>query len=87
MQNIPSHTKEIRLMFTAGHTINSIQLENDSLTVLSEDEIEIEPDIWKLAKNLSVGDVIYTQEDDSTYLHKEIKQICVEDSHIKFLFN
>lgn len=74
-------------MFTAGHTINSIQLENDSLIVLPEDEVEIEPDMWKLAKNLSVGDVIYTQEDDLTYLHKEIKQIYVEDGYIKFLFN
>lgn len=40
LQNIPSHTKEIRLMFTAGYTDYEIETSTDRFEINEEDEIE-----------------------------------------------
>lgn len=74
MQNIPSHTKEIRLMFTAGYTDYEIETSTDRFEINEEDEIETN-DGWMLVKNLT----------DSYYIHdvqsgKYFKLLSVTDS-------
>ena len=71
LQNIPSHSKDIRLMFKAGYT----EYENESLDNIFKfyetDEVFVD-DIWKPVSEFKVGDFIDT--DEGKKLIKEIKQ-------------
>ena len=87
MQNIPSHTKEIRLMFTAGKSIKDIQVESNSIVVSPQDEVEINPDVWKRADELVVGSTICSIEDDGSYSSRTITSIINIDNSLKFLLN
>lgn len=87
MQNIPSHTKEIRLMFTAGTRIKDTEVENNSITVSAADEVEIIPNVWKRADELAVGDTLCSIEDDGVYSQRTITNIFNVGNDIKFFFN
>lgn len=52
LQNIPSHNKEIRLMFVAGYTDYEINSETNTFAVKKEDEIETNQG-FIVAKNLT----------------------------------
>ena len=54
LQNIPSHTKEIRLMFTAGYTDYEIETSTDRFEINAEDEIETSEG-WILASDLKIN--------------------------------
>lgn len=64
LQNIPSHDKAIRMMFTAATRENSV-LENDScFTVKDYEEIECSDGTWKKATDFKVGDLLSTDDGD-----------------------
>lgn len=87
MQNIPSHTKEIRLMFVAGHSIKDVDINNDSIEVYKSDQIEIQPGIWQDARKISIGDNICIQEEDLSLSYKSVTNIYKEGNYIRFLLN
>lgn len=87
MQNIPSHTKEIRLMFTAGRSIKDIEVESNSIIVCPNDEVEINPDVWKRADELVAGSILCSIEDDGSYSSRTITSIINTDNGLKFLLN
>lgn len=72
-------------MFTAGKDAREIEIDNNSITVPSGDEVEIGKDVWKSADMLSVGDTIYVQEEDGTCFNRIIVSISKDESNIRFL--
>ena len=71
LQNIPSKSKEIRMIFTPGIEYKDTYNEDDIYKVRSYDDVMLDNDIWKRASELSAGDKILTS--DNTY--DEIKAI------------
>ena len=62
LQNIPSHQKDIRLIFKAEEKYNSIEENNNSYTILKTDEVEVDNNKWILASDLKVGDTLLNSE-------------------------
>lgn len=56
MQNIPSHNKEIRLMFTAGYTDYEIETSTDRFEINEDDEIETNEG-WISASQLKINNI------------------------------
>jgi DNA polymerase-1 len=61
LQQVPSHAKNIRMLFTADTDYHDIEVEDDSFTVPAADEIKVFNG-WKSAKDLEIGDIISTDE-------------------------
>lgn len=81
LQNIPSHTKDIRLMFTASD-YNGVSTINDNIYEFSLfGEVEIDKDTWKLTSELSIGDTLF-YNDDSISGYDTIKYIEYTDDKI-----
>lgn len=64
MQNIPSHTKEIRLMFKAGHTERDVVQNNNKFIFDESEEVQKNSGEWCCCKNIVVGDSIVTSVGD-----------------------
>lgn len=79
LQQVPSHAKNIRMLFTADTDYHDIEVEDDSLTVPASDEIKVFNG-WKSAKDLEIGDLISTDE-GPVYL--VIKTYNVEENEYK----
>lgn len=62
LQNIPSHNKDIRKMFTASTGTSEVNEINNSFEVSKWCEVET-PDGWKFADYLVEGDVLKVKED------------------------
>ena len=73
LQNIPSHDKAIRMIFTPGTEYHEVTNVGNVYKVKSVDDVMIDNDIWKRVKDISLGDKILTS--DNTY--DEIKDIQV----------
>jgi DNA polymerase-1 len=57
LQQVPSHAKNIRMLFTADTTYQRLEVTDDCFVVPASDEVEtIEG--WKSVKDLRVGDVL-----------------------------
>ena len=65
LQNIPSKSKEIRMIFTPGIEYKDTYIEDGIYKVRSYDDVMIDHDEWRRAKDLKVGDKILTS--DNTY--------------------
>lgn len=59
LQNIPSHMKNIRLMFRAGKHSEHIQVEDGVVSLCLNDEIQLTSGVWKVVKDLVVGEQLY----------------------------
>lgn len=57
MQNIPSHAKEIRMMFKASEIYNDVELKENFYEVSSISEV-LTSSGWKRVKDLQIGDTI-----------------------------
>jgi DNA polymerase-1 len=79
LQQVPSHAKNIRMLFTADTDYHDIEVEDDSFTVPASDEIKVFNG-WKSAKDLEIGDIISTDE-GPVYL--VIKTYNVEENDYK----
>ncbi len=79
LQQVPSHAKNIRMLFTADTDYHDIEVEDDSFTVPAADEIKVFNG-WKSAKDLEIGDIISTDE-GPVYL--VIKTYTVEENEYK----
>jgi len=62
MQNIPSHNKEIRLLFKAGYTNYEIETLMDRFDINEDDEIETSNG-WILASELKVNNSYQLDKD------------------------
>ena len=62
LQNIPSKSKAIRMIFTPGITYHEVTNVGNVYKVKSVDDVMIDNDVWKRAKDLKVGDKIVNSE-------------------------
>ena len=63
LQQIPSHNKEVRMLFTSRELHNDVECCNDCYKVKLIDEIEVDKGVWKKSYNIMVGDLLLTSED------------------------
>ena len=75
LQNIPSHDKSVRKMFTATEEVN-IESQDDTFSLLIEDEVKTLTG-YKLSQELAVGDTLMC--DDGNYT---VKAVSREDKKI-----
>ena len=61
LQQVPSHAKNIRMLFTADTEYHDLEVKDDSFIVPAADEVKIFNG-WKAAKDLEIGDIITTDE-------------------------
>lgn len=72
-QNIPSHNKEIRLLFKAKEDYHNIELIDNYYEVKIGDEI-LTPAGWKNVKEINIGDTICGDNTNEVVVNKLIKQ-------------
>ena len=74
IQNIPSHSPDIRLLFKADTKIEDKDTEEDGSLLLPEySEVETASG-WKYGKDIQIGDVILT-EDKTVFTVKDIQKL------------
>ena len=61
MQQIPSHEKAIRMLFTASTTNKEIEIKENTLVIDYTDELKL-VNGWKAIKEVAIGDIIETSE-------------------------
>lgn len=83
LQNIPSHNKELRMMFKATTKYEDVKSNGKSYKILPHQEVFVKDKGWTPPKNLSVGD--YIQVDDENYL--KIEGLLIEEKNIEILVN
>lgn len=70
IQNIPSHSKNIRLLFQASTKNHKIEISNDNYYEIPEtDEIQT-TNGWKLAEDIQVGNILLGEEAQETVINK-----------------
>jgi len=69
LQNIPSHSKEIRLIFDAGIDYKKVEIMDNYYDIPYTDEVETQ-DGWKFAKDIKVGDHLLQTEDTFDIVEK-----------------
>jgi DNA polymerase I-like protein with 3'-5' exonuclease and polymerase domains len=74
LQQVPSHAKNIRMLFTADTEYHDIEIKDDYFSVAASDEVET-VDGWKYAKNLETLDRILTDEGPVALINKKY---CIE---------
>lgn len=62
LQTIPSHNKEIRLMFCGSKELHDIDCEDNHYEISKYDDVKIDENKWIKASTLKVGDLILTSE-------------------------
>ena len=70
LQQVPSHAKNIRMLFTADTTYNRLPVNDDCFVVPASDEVETLTG-WKSVKELVVGDVLKGEETDEIVMNIE----------------
>lgn len=81
IQNIPSHNKEIRMLFQGDTKYQEIDTIDDWFEIPEIDEVEVlDPDgtpVWKFASELEVGDEVNLEEESGsgTWHIQEIQKI------------
>jgi len=61
LQNIPSHSKDIRLLFIGDTTYENVEANNNRFCIFEYEEVET-TDGWKYPKDLVIGNTIITDE-------------------------
>lgn len=77
LQNIPSKSKEIRMMFKAGHTERDVSQVNNQFVFMDAEEIQKSSGEWCSCKKIVVGDSIVTSVGDLV-----VTSICKSDNKI-----
>lgn len=62
LQTIPSHNKEIRMLYKASEERHDIECDNGCYHVSLHDDIRIDKDVWKPVRELHNGDRILNSE-------------------------
>ena len=70
LQQVPSHAKNIRMLFTADTTYNRLPVNDDCFVVPASDEVETLSG-WKSVKELVIGDVLKGEETDEIVMNIE----------------
>lgn len=70
LQQVPSHAKNIRMLFTADTTYNRLPVNDDCFVVPASDEVETLTG-WKSVKELVIGDVLKGEETDEIVMNIE----------------
>jgi len=78
LQQIPSHAKDIRLLFKASTRYNTIECDDNCYVVDYYDEVNLFNDLWVKAKDLKVGDKLLNSENS----YDVVKSLIVENSKI-----
>lgn len=74
LQNIPSHSKDIRLLFIGDTLYHDIENTNGYFEINEYEEIET-PDGWKYPKDLFVGEYLITDEGNKQVLDIKVDGI------------
>ena len=83
-QNIPSHNKEIRMLFKAKDKSNDIYPENNKIIVNRLIKVKT-PDSMKYSQDLKIGDMLrLTDDEDNSFEDVIIKDISLENNTIIF---
>ncbi|MBP5468252.1 MAG: hypothetical protein J6Z11_03310 [Candidatus Riflebacteria bacterium] len=61
LQNIPSHSKDIRLLFIGDTTYENVEANSNRFCIFEYEEVETS-DGWKYPKDLVIGDILITDE-------------------------
>lgn len=69
IQNIPSHNKEIRMLFTADTRYHTVDITGNYFEVPETDEVET-TDGWKFGKDLVVGDSLRVSDNEVNIINK-----------------
>lgn len=73
LQNIPSHNKELRMLFKASDKYNFIESYNNSYEVTYYEDVLVKDKGWTNIKNVKQGDLIEL-ENNNYYAVKKIEQ-------------
>lgn len=82
LQQIPSHNKEIRLMFRAQTKYNNIELNDNKLYISKLSEI-LTDNGWKLSKSLCKNDILILEDENSNEVRKTVKDINYNNDYIE----
>ena len=74
LQQIPSHAKEIRLMFKASTKYNNVDCQDNSYRLSRLDEVQVDKDNWKKVNDVVIGDKLYTSENTYDVVSKIIDE-------------
>ena len=77
LQNIPSHVKEIRLMFKAGHAQRDVSSSENKFIFNEEEEIQTSTGEWVLCKKITPGTSIVT-----SIGCLNVTDVTIEENHI-----
>ena len=61
LQQVPSHAKNIRMLFTADTTYKKVEITDECFVVPASDEVET-INGWKYARDLVIGDILKSEE-------------------------
>lgn len=81
MQNIPSHRKDIRLLFCAG--IDDSIIESDDVLHLYKTDDVFTPDGWICVSDITVGNIILSDDGISVI----VTEILADGNFINIYFN
>lgn len=84
LQNIPSHRKDIRLMFKAGDRNKTRQFQ-DSISIPVVEDV-LTPDGWKSVKEVTTGEMISITDDSGNVVFSPIKQVVNTGSAVELTF-
>lgn len=76
LQNIPSHNKDIRMMFTAGSKLSKTRINENHFLVTQYDEVETTQG-WVKSSDLQIGDIVTDGND-----YAQISNIVKDDLNI-----
>ena len=78
LQQIPSHAKDIRLLFKASTKYNNVECDNNCYVVDSCDEVHLIDDSWISVKDLKIGDKLINSEEN----YDVVKSLRFENSKV-----
>ena len=73
LQQIPSHAKDVRLLFKASTTYNKVECEDNCYVVNIYDEIQLVGGEWKVARDLKSNDLLITQQGTADIVIKTLQ--------------
>lgn len=78
LQQVPSHAKNIRMLFTADTTYRKVEISDDCFVVPASDEVETVTG-WKYARDLVVGDRLRGEDTDEIIINieKRVDNNCI----------
>lgn len=77
LQQIPSHNKEIRMLFRAGINEKIVETEDDTFTFKPHEKV-LTSNGWKKVKEIKTGDVLVGEQNDEC----EVKKVTTQEDFI-----